>query len=145
MSTTNDPDKLAMGQKLFLAGLAMQMASFALFTALYIVFLVRVYKFAPEIWHHQTPVPWYRNWKSLAVALGLSCVGILIRSVYRTIELSEGFRGHLATTESLFYGLDTYPLFVAVAIYVPFWPGRFIANPDMSEVTRNGSPVEEKA
>ncbi|CAE6422644.1 unnamed protein product [Rhizoctonia solani] len=144
MSTTNDLDKLRIGQKLFLTGLALQLASFALFSALYIVFLVRVYKSAPEIWHHNPPVPWHRNWKTLAAALALSCVGILIRSVFRTIELSEGFRGHLATTESLFYGLDTYPLFVAVAIYVPFWPGRFITQAD-GEATRRGSPVEEKA
>ncbi|KAH7343267.1 RTA1-like protein [Rhizoctonia solani] len=145
MSTSNDLDKLRIGQKIFLAGLALQLASFALFSALYIVFLIRIYKFAPEIWHHQTPVPWYRNWKTLAAALALSCVGILIRSVFRTIELSEGFRGHLATTESLFYGLDTYPLFVAVAIYVPFWPGRFISQPRDGEITRRGSPAEEKA
>ncbi|CUA67782.1 Protein RTA1 [Saccharomyces cerevisiae S288c] [Rhizoctonia solani] len=145
MSTSNDLDKLRIGQKLFLTGLALQLASFALFSALYIVFLIRVYKFAPEIWHHEPPVPWHRNWKTLTAALGLSCVGILIRSVFRTIELSEGYRGHLATTESLFYGLDTYSLFVAVAIYVPFWPGRFITQPGDGEVTRRGSPVEEKA
>jgi len=146
MSTTNDPDKIKLGQNLFLAGLAMQMGSFALFSALYGVFLIRVRKYAPEVWHSQTPVPWYRNWKALAAALALSCIGILIRSIYRTIELSEGFRGHLATTESLFYGLDTYPLLVAVAIYVPFWPGRFITDGVESEVTRNGTPVEaEKA
>lgn len=53
-------------------------------------------------------------------------MGIQIRSVYRTIELSQGFGGHLATVEGLFYGLDTLPLFLAFAIYVPFWPGRFI-------------------
>ncbi|KDN47510.1 hypothetical protein RSAG8_03650, partial [Rhizoctonia solani AG-8 WAC10335] len=145
MSTTNDLDKLRIGQKLFLTGLALQLASFALFSALYIIFLIRIYKFAPEIWHQEPPVPWHRNWKTLAAALGLSCVGILIRSVFRTIELSEGYRGYLATTESLFYGLDTYPLLVAVAIYVPFWPGRFITQPGGGEDTRRGSPVEEKA
>ncbi|KAB5592102.1 Protein RTA1 [Ceratobasidium theobromae] len=145
MSTSNDLDRLTTGQNLFLAGLAMQMASFALFSALYIVFLVRVYRNAPEVWHHNPPVPWYQNWKTLAIALGLSCVGILIRSVYRTVELSQGFHGHLATTESLFYGLDTYPLFVSVAIYVPFWPGRFISESNPSDVTRSGSPAKEKA
>jgi hypothetical protein len=25
----------------------------------------------------------------------------------------------------LFYGLHTLPLFVAISVYVPFWPGRF--------------------
>ncbi len=84
---------------------------------------------------------WYDDWRALAGALFVSCIGILvcenhvkcshaeklqIRSVYRTIELSQGFEGRLATMESFFYGLDTLPLFIAVAIYVPFWPGRFI-------------------
>lgn len=49
-----------------------------------------------------------------------------IRSIYRTIELSQGYVGPLATNEATFYGLDTLPLFIAVVIYLPFWPGRFI-------------------
>lgn len=46
--------------------------------------------------------------------------------MFRVIELSEGFKGPLATNEGAFYGLDTLPLFIAVAVYVPFWPGRFV-------------------
>ena len=42
------------------------------------------------------------------------------------VELSQGFEGYLATTEPFFYGLDTLPLFIATAAYIPFWPGRFI-------------------
>lgn len=48
--------------------------------------------------------------------------------MYRTIELSEGYHGKLATTESYFYGLDTLPLFISIVIFVPFWPGRYIPN-----------------
>lgn len=50
-----------------------------------------------------------------------------IRSGFRVVELSEGFQGRLATSEAFFYGLDTLPLFIATAVYIPFWPGRFIA------------------
>jgi hypothetical protein len=42
------------------------------------------------------------------------------------VELSEGFGGYLATHEVYFYTLDTLPLFIATAIFVPFWPGRYI-------------------
>lgn len=49
-----------------------------------------------------------------------------IRSAYRVVELSQGFDGPLTTSEPFFYGLDTLPLFIAIAIYIPFWPGRFI-------------------
>jgi hypothetical protein len=41
-------------------------------------------------------------------------------------ELSQGFNGPLTTSEPFFYGLDTLPLFIAIAVYIPFWPGRFI-------------------
>lgn len=55
-----------------------------------------------------------------------------VRSVYRTTELAQGFHGTLSTTEGYFYGLDTLPLFIAIAIYVPFWPGRYI--PEVNEL-----------
>lgn len=42
------------------------------------------------------------------------------------IELSQGFNGAIPRNEGLFYGLDSLALFVAVVVYVPFWPGRFI-------------------
>lgn len=49
-----------------------------------------------------------------------------VRSVYRTVELSEGFDGYLTRTEVFFYALDFVPLIVALTIYLPFWPGRYI-------------------
>ena len=53
---------------------------------------------------------------------------IQVRSVYRTIELSEGFDGFLTRTEVYFFALDFVPLLVALVCYIPFWPGRFIPN-----------------
>jgi len=117
-----------MGSHIFLAGLAAQFVSFLFFTLLYLVFLYRVYTRTPDILYlnQREGKKWHSDWRALAVALLISCIGILIRSVYRTVELSEGYVGHLATTESYFYGLDTLPLFIAIVVYVPFWPGRFI-------------------
>ncbi|KAK0453525.1 RTA1-like protein [Armillaria borealis] len=113
------------GSRIFLVGLALQLGSFFIFTCIFLTFLRRIYAHEPDIWEAGGK-KWYADWRALAGALFVSCIGILIRSVYRTIELSQGFEGRLATMESFFYGLDTLPLFIAVAIYVPFWPGRFI-------------------
>jgi hypothetical protein len=71
-----------------------------------------------------------------------------IRSVYRTIENSQGYHGPLTTTEWLFYAFDTLPLFIAVAVYVPFWPGRFLEDKSArkdaeSETTPAPSPSSE--
>lgn len=136
---SNTPQQALTGSHVFLAGLAIQLVSFFIFTCFYVYFLYNVHKHMPETWNmHKGIRPWYKNWLALAAALAISCVGILIRSFYRTIELSQGFQGHLATTESFFYGLDTYPLFLAITIYVPFWPGRFIPRDLIGEKVESG-------
>lgn len=58
------------------------------------------------------------------------------------IEIGEGWGGHLATTEYYFYALDTLPLFVAISVYIPFWPGRYI---DEGNDTLNGDDEERKS
>lgn len=71
---------------------------------------------------------WCENLTFHASAAYLTRTFSKIRSFYRVVELSQGYQGHLATTEAFFYGLDTLPLFLAISIYTPFWPGRFIRN-----------------
>ncbi|KAH7105315.1 RTA1-domain-containing protein [Auriculariales sp. MPI-PUGE-AT-0066] len=122
-SARTDPKKNELGSHLFLAGLAAQLFSFVVFLGVFTHFLIRLYKHEPATW--RAP-----KWKTLLAAMSFSFIGILIRSVFRTIELSEGFAGPLATSEKHFYGLDTLPLFIAIAIYVPFWPGRYIRTPE---------------
>ena len=149
----NDAKTNKTGADVFLAGLALQLASFATFSAVYARWLWRVRTREPAVWARDAGLVWWRDWRALAGALVLSCVGILvspalivhanaadfwqIRSVYRTIELSQGFEGHLATIEAYFYALDTLPLFLAVAVYVPFWPGRFVP-PGISALAKDG-------
>jgi len=130
------------GSHIFLAGLAAQLVSFLTFTTIYAIFLYRVHKHRPDIWTKDAGGKWYNDWRTLASALILSCIGILIRSLYRTIELSQGFEGHLATVEAFFYGLDTLPLFLAIVVYVPFWPGRFI--PPQEAVPATAQVDEER-
>lgn len=59
-------------------------------------------------------------------------VGIKIRSVYHAVELSEGFQGHLATSEA-FFCWTLCLCFMAIAIYIPFWPGRILASAQQNE------------
>ncbi|GJJ07559.1 hypothetical protein Clacol_001761 [Clathrus columnatus] len=124
--------------------------------------------FERDVWNMReiasVSLPWYRDWRALAFAMTLSCIGILvntlvicsihheltvvpkkIRSAYRTVELSQGFQGPLAVSEGFFYGLDTYPLFVAVAVYLPFWPGEFIHEMKGEDsVTTSNADIVEK-
>ncbi|PPQ94007.1 hypothetical protein CVT25_009855 [Psilocybe cyanescens] len=132
-ASANDPIMALAGSRVFLAGLAAQLLSFLSFSCIYLIFLYRLRKHDPEIWAMDTTKKWYNSWIALAGALLISCIGILVRSGFRVVELSEGFQGRLTTSQPLFYGLDTLPLFVAIVVYIPFWPGRFISRP----MTRN--------
>ncbi|KAG1768151.1 RTA1 like protein-domain-containing protein [Suillus occidentalis] len=72
-----------------------------------------------HMWMRDSKQHWNSDWRTLATAMA-------IRSCYRVAEIAQGFHGSLGSSESAFYLGDTLPLFVAIVIYVPFWPGRFI-------------------
>ena len=55
------------------------MLSFAFFTAVYLRFLWRVHKFEPDTWTRDAGKKWYYDWRALAGAMFVSCVGILVR------------------------------------------------------------------
>ncbi|KAH9977784.1 RTA1-like protein [Lactifluus volemus] len=129
-----------MGSRIFLGALITQLISFLIFTAIFLRFMHHMRKFERDAWTHREN-KWHNDWRVLAGALGVSCIGIIIRSFYRVVELSQGFRGPIAQNEALFYGLDTLPLFIAISVYVPFWPGRFI--PERSHVA-SGDTMEMK-
>ena len=50
-----------------------------------------------------------------------------IRSVFRVLEGSiNKANNSLRTNEVAFYALDTVPIWISIAGYVAFWPGRVI-------------------
>ena len=65
-------------EKIFLAGLVLQLVSFTLFSSIYVHFLYRVYTLEHGIWGRDKGQPWYRDWRTLATALAISCIGILV-------------------------------------------------------------------
>ncbi|KAG1866557.1 RTA1-like protein [Suillus subalutaceus] len=114
------------GLHIFLAGLVLQLASVCSFCVVYVLFLYKVHAEEPAIWMRDSKQHWNSDWRTIAAAAAISCIGILIRSCYRVAELAQGFHGALGSSETAFYLGDTLPLFVAIVIYVPFWPGKFI-------------------
>ncbi|KAG1836065.1 RTA1-domain-containing protein, partial [Suillus subluteus] len=112
--------------RFFLAGLVLQLVSVSLFCVIYARFLYKVHAEEQTIWMRDSKQYWNSDWRTLAAAAAVSCIGILIRSCYRVVEVAQGFHGSLSSSETAFYLGDTLPLCVAIVIYVPFWPGRFI-------------------
>lgn len=126
MTTSKVQSSASTGLHIFLAGLIMQLVSFVFFCAIYARFLYRVYTEEQDVCMRDSKQHWINDWRTLAAALAVSCVGLLIRSFYRVVEASQGFRGNLSTSEAAFYLGDTIPICLALVVYVPFWPGRFI-------------------
>ncbi|THV08489.1 RTA1-like protein [Dendrothele bispora CBS 962.96] len=141
--SANDQPLALAGSRVFLAGLALQLLSFLIFTCIFSLFIYRVHRHEHGTFSMDGNKVWYKDWRSLASIQLISCIGILIRSVYRTIELSEGFQGRLTTSEAFFYGLDTLPLFLAIVVYVPFWPGRFIVE-SKADKEKSSEELERK-
>ncbi|KAJ1305433.1 hypothetical protein OPQ81_000443 [Rhizoctonia solani] len=116
-----------LGKKIFLVGLIVQLISFVLYMGVFAVFLHRMKVNRPE----ECTLPrnaseFFTHWTALAGSLVVSCIGIFVRSVFRTIENSQGYHGYLATHEVYFYALDTLPLFIATVVFVVTWPPLYL-------------------
>jgi hypothetical protein len=79
----------------------------------------------------------------LFAATILSVVCIYIRSIYRTIELSQGWSGYLITHESYFIALDGAMMIVAVAVFNVLHPGWLLPQNRNSSNKPDASSVDE--
>lgn len=105
------------------AGIVFQMASITVFVVCAAEFLRRV-----------MARPQQREWLKthvmpLMFAMIFSVLCIYIRSIYRTIELLQGWTGYLITHEPYFIGLDGSLMVAAVAVFNFIHPGWFLPDP----------------
>ncbi|OJA18999.1 hypothetical protein AZE42_00341 [Rhizopogon vesiculosus] len=128
MTTSSDYNSALTGRHIFLAGLVLQFVSLFSFCVVYGRFLFKVHAQEQAVWTRDSEKRWSSDWRSVAAALAISCICILIRSCYRVVEIAQGAGGSLAASETAFYVGDTLPLCVAIFVFVPFWPGRFVPN-----------------
>jgi hypothetical protein len=107
------------GTNIMVAGIIFQLAS------------VTVFVFCAADFVHRT---FYRgllkaksgNFTPLLCAMIFSVVCIYIRSIYRTIELVQGWNGYLITHETYFIALDGAMMVLAVAVFNIIHPAWFM-------------------
>ncbi|EJU02136.1 hypothetical protein DACRYDRAFT_107073 [Dacryopinax primogenitus] len=95
-------DLLNLGDNILLAGLCVNLASF-------FVFVLQVRYFD------------YKTRQDRSVDGASSSTPF-----YRVIEFSQGWFGYLPTHEAYFYGLDSLVILLASAVYIWFWPSKYI-------------------
>lgn len=111
------------GKWVSFVGLTFQVVSFGLFTVVLLVFTLRVRRNHPDAWYVDDKIGWSSfsltstesvdDFRSLLFVMGICCVCILIRCVFRVVEAWQGYTGYLHHHEGYFYVLDSLPLFVS--------------------------------
>ncbi|KAJ5770597.1 uncharacterized protein N7511_002648 [Penicillium nucicola] len=117
---SSESDKIggdtAPGTNTMVAGIVFQLVSITIFVG-----------FAGDFLRRITRLGYLRSASGsfimLMGAMALSVVCIYIRSIYRTVELAQGWDGYLITHESYFTGLDGVMMIIAVVVFNAFHPG----------------------
>ncbi|BFZ62259.1 hypothetical protein YB2330_003347 [Saitoella coloradoensis] len=102
------------GTDVMVAGIVFQLATITIFCYFFVDFLLRSHRFSSSI---LTRSRW------IVGATVLSVATIYVRSIYRTIELVQGWDGYLITRERYFVGLDGAMMVIAVAVFNFVHPG----------------------
>jgi len=101
---------------ILLAGLAFQVFSFALFILCLFVFLRKSRKVTTSIF------------KAFAAAVFTATIAVYLRTCFRLAETAQGLMQALSTHEVFFGCLEFLPVVVAVYIFVPWHPGRWLGS-----------------
>ncbi|KAL4938781.1 hypothetical protein BDV06DRAFT_46863 [Aspergillus oleicola] len=120
----DDQDMSDLGVNIMIAGLAWQVASLLIFSAMSGYFFLRVRKAPGSDFNLDFDAlrakPFF---KASLWGLSTATLIIIVRSVYRCAELSEGFDGHLANDEVTFMILEATMIGIAVIALTIFHPG----------------------
>lgn len=118
MASTADTDAdQTLGTHIMVAGIAFQLGTMTLFGLMVGDFIRRISSRQLGLRENVTP-----RLKMILSAILVSFLMIYIRSIYRTIELAQGWDGYLITHEGYFIGLDAAIMVVAVAVFIPLDP-----------------------
>ncbi|RBR15527.1 hypothetical protein FVER53590_25993 [Fusarium verticillioides] len=113
------------GTNTMVAGIVFQLASMSLFVGLATDFLIRITRRGMLNAGKKSSIP-------ILSAMTLSLLCIYLRSIYRTIELLQGWTGYLVTHERYFIALDGTMMVIAVGVFNFVHPATFLP-PSLAE------------
>jgi len=123
-----DQSQSDLGGHIMLGGIAFQTVSIVIYTATAAEFLTRYVKDRPvrdaDVFTKRVKTT--RRMKLMLTGLALMTIFIFIRSIYRLIELSNGWNGTIITTQWLFNVWDGAMIVLAMYTLNVLHPGRLL-------------------
>ncbi|KAF8609445.1 RTA1-domain-containing protein [Ceratobasidium sp. AG-I] len=136
VQTGGDPEK---GAKIMVAGIIFQMTAITIYTLLAAEFLLRYYLDRPvrrPTQDGEGPRSRLDTRVSLMIlGLFISTLFIYIRSIYRTIELLDGWKGQIIHNQLYFNVLDGMPIVVSMFALNIFHPGPLLGSSNIEHGT----------
>ncbi|KAK5046221.1 hypothetical protein LTR84_008364 [Exophiala bonariae] len=123
-STQQQPKGIQAGINIVIAGLATQVASLFIFILCCLHFANNVRRQSSKKLSDCEHVRQSRSFRAFLFGIGLATLCIFIRSVFRIVELRQGFTGPLANSEVHFMVLEGAMILIATGALTVFHPGR---------------------
>jgi hypothetical protein len=116
--------KLAIaGEKIVIAGLALQVATFIVFLVASIDFHIRMNRKT----HASVDTSSAGNWKKMLLILYSVSALILFRCTFRLIEYAMGNAAYLIAHEWTLYAFDAVPMFLVLILLLVLQPSKYVA------------------
>ena len=122
-------ESVTTGDNILVAGLAFQVLTLLIFMCLAVDFARRTLKRMRELGEQEALDPTHAKlresprFRAFLGALSLATICIFTRSVFRVVELGEGWTGHLIRDQTLFIVLEGAMVVLAVLALNVFHPG----------------------
>ncbi|KAJ3543830.1 hypothetical protein NM688_g5815 [Phlebia brevispora] len=142
-----------LGGNIMLAGIVLQMVALGLFMILGLQFFISYFNNRPVREKYSANRStltltngraWNGKLKALSGALAFASGVLMIRAVYRTIELADGWNGPVISTQVYFNVFDGAMVTLAMYTLNVFHPGRLLfSQPDVSQVFVNATEKDK--
>jgi hypothetical protein len=126
--TSGNLKNLSTGSHVLIGGLGINLVSFCFFAVVTFHLHWSIYRRKPDFSGQE-------RWIKIFYALYLSMILLIIRSIYRIVEFSMGFRGYLAVHETYFYVFECLLIIFAFGLFLPLHPGIWMPTEDSDELT----------
>ncbi|CAF2591859.1 unnamed protein product [Rotaria sp. Silwood2] len=138
--TSGKLNNITTGSRVLIGGLGINLVSFCFFA-------VVTLHLHCSIQRRKADFTGQERWIKMFYALYLSMILLIIRSTYRIVEFSMGFRGYLAIHEIYFYIFECLLIIFAFGLFLPLHPGIWMPIEDTDQLIKkpckNVAPIVE--